>query len=262
MEPTPMRNHILYRMPKFLEHTPPNIAFFLGLLLGVAVASTVGFFVVVKNFQGVGGSGSKVAGTSDTAIGDTTQGPEDTGPVTVSPVTNDDHIRGEKNAPVTLVEYSDYQCPFCQSFHETAKQLVETFPGKFRWVFRHFPLTSIHPEARSAAIAAECVAKIGGNDAFWKFSDALFVDQSQLGGDFYADLAQKQGISASKFKKCTDDKETEDIVDNDYQKGISDNVQGTPGNFLIAPDGTVSDIPGAQPFEVVKPIIEQLLGIQ
>lgn len=247
-------------MTKFLEHTPSNVAFFLGLLLGLALSSTIGFFAVVKNFNDKGGSLAQVAGTSDTAQNDTGQGSENTGPVTVSPVTDVDHIRGAKDAPITLVEYSDYQCPFCQNFHATAKQLVDAFPGQFRWVFRQFPLTSIHPEARPAALAAECVAQVGGNDAFWKYSDALFVNQDKLGSDFYAQLASEQGINASKFKKCVENKETEKKVDNDYQTGISSNVQGTPGNFLIAPDGAVTEIPGAQPFEVVKPIIEQLLG--
>ncbi len=93
----------------------------------------------------------------------------------VPKVTKDDHILGELSDSVYLVEYSDFQCPFCKSFHPTAKRIVEE-NDKVAWVFRHFPLDSIHPLARPAAVASECVAEIGGNEAFWKFTDGVFAD--------------------------------------------------------------------------------------
>ncbi len=247
-------------MPKFLEHTPPNIAFFLGLLLGVAVASTVGFFMVVKNFQGEGGALAKVAGTSDTAPDTTLQGTPKTGPVTVSPVTEDDHIRGDKNASITLVEYSDLQCPYCQRFHETAQQLITEYAGKVRWVYRHWPLAS-HPEGRPAAIASECFAQQKGESGFWQFVDTLFTNQDTLGASLYTETATKLGANKSAFEKCVAGKETEPRVEKNYQLGITDGVEGTPGNFIIAPDGTVTDIQGAQPYEALKPFIDSLLGV-
>lgn len=84
-----------------------------------------------------------------------------------------DHIRGNKKAKVVVIEYSDFQCPFCQRVHPTYKKIVETYGDKVMWVYRHFPL-NFHPKALPAAIASECAYEQGGDDAFWKFTDELF----------------------------------------------------------------------------------------
>lgn len=89
-------------------------------------------------------------------------------------VSDADHIQGSSDAELILIEYSDYQCPYCQSFHQTAKEAIESYNGRVAWVYRHFPLDSIHPAARPAAIASECIAKLGSKEAFWNFSDAAF----------------------------------------------------------------------------------------
>ncbi len=86
----------------------------------------------------------------------------------------DDHIRGNKNATVALVEYSDYQCPYCKSFHPSLVQVLNDYKDKIAWVYRDYPLTSIHPNAMPAAIAAECVAQLKDENAFWEYSDVLF----------------------------------------------------------------------------------------
>lgn len=94
----------------------------------------------------------------------------------VPPVTDSDHIFGNAQGKIALIEYSDYECPYCQRFHPTAQQLVEN-NSDLMWVFRHFPLDNIHKDARPLAIASECVAKVAGNDAFWKFTDAVYNAQ-------------------------------------------------------------------------------------
>lgn len=93
----------------------------------------------------------------------------------VAPVTADDHIIGDINSPVILIEYSDLECPFCQRFHPTMEQVMTEYEGQVAWVYRHFPLDGLHPNARKAAEASECVASIAGNNAFWEYLSALFT---------------------------------------------------------------------------------------
>jgi protein-disulfide isomerase len=89
----------------------------------------------------------------------------------VPPVDANDHILGDKNAPITIIEYSDYECPYCKAFHATLNQIVTESAGGVSWVYRHWP---IHQGSLAKLVAAECIAKIKGNDAFWKYSDLLF----------------------------------------------------------------------------------------
>lgn len=95
------------------------------------------------------------------------------------PVTNDDFIRGTSDASLTVVEYSDFECPFCSRHHPTLDRLVSE-DSDVRWVYRHFPLASIHPQATAAALAGECVAEQAGNDGFWYFADFIFANQQLL----------------------------------------------------------------------------------
>ena len=94
--------------------------------------------------------------------------------VDIPAVSEQDHILGSLDAPVKLVEYSDLQCPFCGRFHPTMQRVAKEYGDQVAWVYRHFPLESIHPNARPLANASECAANLGGNDSFWKFVDAVF----------------------------------------------------------------------------------------
>jgi|AntRauTorcE11897_2_1112592.scaffolds.fasta_scaffold08011_3 protein-disulfide isomerase len=105
---------------------------------------------------------------------------EVSGDVAINPVDDNDHIRGNIDAEVVLVEYSDFFCPFCSSFHDTMKQIVGTYEAdQVAWVYRHFPIPQLqgHEQAPLYAQASECVADLGGNDAFWSFSDSVFANQ-------------------------------------------------------------------------------------
>jgi protein-disulfide isomerase len=94
---------------------------------------------------------------------------------TVDPVTASDHMRGSLEDQVFLIEYSDFECPYCKSFHPTAQRILQDY-DQVAWVYRHFPLESIHAKARPAALASECIAELGGNEAFWAFADEAFAD--------------------------------------------------------------------------------------
>jgi len=172
-------------------------------------------------------------------------------------VNNDDHIQGDKNAQITLIEYSDFQCPFCSRFHPTTKQILDEYKGKVRLVYRHFPLDQLHPQARPAALASECIADIGGESAFWKFADNVFADQTKL-SDIPA-LAVSAGVNKAAFQSCFDANKFKDRVESDYQGGISAGVTGTPGTFIINSKGEAWLIPGALPFEQIKTTIEEAL---
>ncbi|OGM17489.1 hypothetical protein A2V61_04495 [Candidatus Woesebacteria bacterium RBG_19FT_COMBO_47_8] len=171
-----------------------------------------------------------------------------------------DHIRGSLNAEVFLIEYSDYQCPFCKTFDTTAQQAVAEYGDKLAWVYRHFPLDTLHPWARPAANAAECVSALGGNDAFWKFSDYVFANQeTTLSEAGLKTAATKAGVKAADFSSCYAAKKYENIVDADYQSGSNAGVNGTPGNYIMNKNGDVWLVPGAVPFESLKVTIEEAL---
>jgi len=97
----------------------------------------------------------------------------------VPAVTDDDHIRGNKDAKITIIEYSDFACPFCSRFHGTMLQILEEYNGQVRWVYRDFPLPQLHPNAQKVAEAAECIAAQNGEETFWNFADAYYSAKSE-----------------------------------------------------------------------------------
>lgn len=176
------------------------------------------------------------------------------------PVDDDDYIRGNRDAKVSIVEYSDLECPFCQKFHATAQQAVDEYDGQVNWVYRHFPLDTIHPKARPSALAAECVGEIGGNDSFWAFVDLMFLDQQANLSDLEGS-AGKIGIDIGKFASCVDDGKLMAQVDEDYEGGIDVGVSGTPANFIVNSQGEVWLMAGAVPYETLKATLDEALGL-
>ena len=166
----------------------------------------------------------------------------------------DDHIRGNPNAKVTLVEFSDFECPFCSRFHPTMLQALEEYRDQVRWVYKHFPLDAIHPQARPAAEASECVWEQRGDEGFWEFADAMFENQSRLGNAFYEEVALDIGVNLSQFQTCISERKYQDKVEQDYQQGLQAGVAGTPGSF-------VNGVPvrGAIPYSQLQSIIEAQL---
>jgi protein-disulfide isomerase len=176
-----------------------------------------------------------------------------------------DHIYGNPDAKVSLIEYSDFECPFCKRFHPTAKRLVEVYDGKVNWVYRHFPLAFHNPGAQKQAEGSECAADLGGNDAFWKYTDLIYERTRSNGKGFplnrLVPLAKEIGLDERKFQACLDGGKMAARVGEDYTEGTQIGITGTPGNVLLNNEtGAVALKPGALPLEVLKAEIDHLLN--
>jgi protein-disulfide isomerase len=160
---------------------------------------------------------------------------------------------GPDDAPITLVEFSDYQCPFCKRWNdETYQQLLAAYPGQIRMVYRQLPLTSLHPDAMSAAVASMCAYDQG---AFWQFHDKLFSDQYGLGRDAYVKYATDLELDTAAFKSCLDSGKFDDFIQKDMAFSLNLGVQSTPTFFI---NGLA--VVGAQPLSVFKQVIDKELA--
>lgn len=162
---------------------------------------------------------------------------------------------GPPDAPVTIIEFSDYECSFCARWHQQVyKQLMKEYEGKIRFVYRDFPLDSIHPNATPAAMAAHCAGEQG---AYFPFHDALFTYQYGLGREAYLSYAADLGLDAASFQTCLDENRYASKVEESLRYGFSLGVSSTPTFFI---NGIA--LVGAQPYEVFQQIIEKELAGQ
>ena len=207
-------------------------------------------------------------GGTTTTVGNTTGDaqPAPSGKLTedqaksVPAVSDSDHIRGSKDADIVVIEYSDFECPFCERFHPTMKQALEEYGDKIAWVYTQFPLTSIHPRALPAANASECVANLAGNDAFWTFADAIFGNQEKYLTDAgLAEAAVAAGANKVDFDTCYLAKKFESVVTSQQSGGETAGITGTPGSFVINKKGEAWLVPGAVSFDSLKATIEEAL---
>lgn len=175
-----------------------------------------------------------------------------------------DHVRGNPSAPVTLIEYSDFECPFCKSFHPTVKKVVEESKGQVKWVYRHFPLDQIHPvKARKEAAASECAAELGGNDAFWKFADRFYEltpSNNKTDTDtVLPHIAREIGLDGAKFASCLASGRHDRRVEEDYQNAVASGGRGTPWSIIVSKSGKTYPLSGAQPYAAVKQLVDLAL---
>lgn len=148
-----------------------------------------------------------------------------------------DHIYGNPQAEISIIEYSDFECPFCKRFHPTPKQIVEAYNGKVNWVYRHFPLSFHNPGAQKQAEASECANELGGNDAFWKYSDAIY-DRTRSNGEGFpvanlTPLATEIGLDGELFRQCLDSGKYAARVNEDVAEGVKIGITGTPASILL-----------------------------
>ena len=179
----------------------------------------------------------------------------------MNPITSKDHIRGNPDAPVKIVEYSDTECPFCKRFHPTMQQVMDEYgdSGQVAWVYRHFPLDSLHKKARKEAEATECAAEQGGNDKFWSYLDRLMEVTPANDGLDPAELpkiAQNVGLDVAKFNECLASGRFADKVEEDTQNAMATGGNGTPWSIVVGKDGKKYPLSGAQPYASIKQLID------
>lgn len=145
------------------------------------------------------------------------------------PVSADDHVLGAADAPVTVVEYGDYQCPYCREAEPVVRALVGRLEGRVRLVFRNFPLTDLHDEALDAAYVAELAGESG---KFWQAHDLLFEHQDELGPQLYARICGSLGLSTGALEDAMRTERYTSRIEGDLEGGIRSGVNGTPTFFV------------------------------
>jgi protein-disulfide isomerase len=145
------------------------------------------------------------------------------------PVNNSDHIKGNPNAPVQLVEYGDFQCPHCGAAHPILKEIEKHFGDKLSFVFRHFPLSESHPMAFAAAVASEAA---GRQEKFWEMHDLIYENQQKLSHATLLSLAIGLKMDSDTFQKDMRQQALTDKVESDFESGIVSGVNGTPTFYI------------------------------
>jgi len=201
----------------------------------------------------------------ESKIGNTQQLPsQPSQPLKIS--MDDDPIRGDPNAPITIIEFSDFQCPFCARFHvQTLPSLLEEYidTGKVKLVYRDFPIQSIHPNALPASVAAECANEQG---KYWEYHDALFEKQSGWSNldsntviTTFSQYAADIGLKQEQFDSCLETGKYLEEVQGDLSDGRAYDVTGTPGFFIGNDQIGFVKLNGAQPFDAFQRVIDAQL---
>lgn len=179
----------------------------------------------------------------------------------MEPVSADDHIIGNPNADLVIVEYSDTECPYCKVFHQTMLRVMKEYgeSGKVAWVYRHFPIDSLHEKARKEAEATECAAELGGEEKFWAYTNTLYATTNSNDSLDPAELpkiAKVVGLDVKAFNTCLSSGKYAEKVEAHYQDAVRAGGRGTPNSIIVSKDGTKIQIQGAQPYEAVKALID------
>ncbi len=197
----------------------------------------------------------------------TTENKQATKPQTVLASIDDDPMMGNLNAQITIIEFSDFQCPFCKRFHSDTLPLVQTNyidTGKVRFVYRDFPIQSIHPNAMPAALATECADDQG---KFWPYHDKIFQNQGQWKDleliqavNLFKQYASELQLNEDEFGTCLDSGKYLDEVNNDLQDGQDYGIEGTPGFFIGNDELGYTKVSGAKPYQSFQTVLDEALA--
>lgn len=248
-----------------LDQLPARLAFFAGVIVTTGIIFAIGFTVlVIMMFRGVDFSTAsttdttKTTGTNTgTTTTATTQKTQPTGKVDLAAL-DSNRIRG--TGDITIVEYSDTECPFCKKFHPTMQQVLQDYDGKVRWAYKHLPLTSLHSKAPREANATQCAAEQG---KFWEYLDLLFERTPANNGLEDSELftiADDIGLDRTAFDDCVESDKYADVVNQEAQEAQSLGGQGTPFSVIVDKDGNVlAPISGALPYDKIKQALDQFV---
>ena len=220
------------------------------VLLLVAISFFTGYlFFKVQSLEKGGGTAQQLEQTA----------PPRPTELKITKPTTDEHWRGSKDAKFVLVEYSDLECPFCKQAHPTLQKLLSENEGKMAWVFRHYPLT-FHPKAQKSAEAVECASEQGGDDAFWKMTDAIYEKMPDVELTGMADLANNVGLDGAALQTCMDSNKFAQKVKDQQAEGTKAGVQATPSNVIYnLSNGKNLLVEGALPYEQFKPQLDAFM---
>lgn len=221
----------------------PGAIIIAGIIIAVAIFLTSGKFTAKK----------------DDSAGNRAPSPQE---IAVSPVSDKDHLLGNPQAKIVVIEFSDTECPFCKAFHPTMKKIVADYNGQVSWVYRHFPIDTLHKKARKEAEATECASESGGNAMFWQYLDKIFELTPSNDGLDPAELpkiAETVGLDVVKFNACLASGKHKNFVESQYQDGIKAGVTGTPTSVVVnQKTGKKVLIVGAESYETMKRAIESI----
>ncbi len=226
--------------------------------LAIPISIILGFALIAAAIYFTGNKAPALNVTADNAQPQVVEKAE------IRPVDETDFIRGNPNAPILIVEYSDYDCPFCKRYHDTMNQVMDEYgvSGKVAWVYRQFPIAQLHPNAPRISEAALCVGEIAGNDAFWAFSDLVFNERDinePTNITRLPEYAVSAGANEAEFNACLNSGQMKDRVTASYNEAVAAGIQGTPHSFVLI-GNQQAPIEGAQPYAVVKQIVDNLIG--
>lgn len=184
--------------------------------------------------------------------------------VIVPPMSSADHILGNPDASVTIIEYSDLECPYCKLFQSTLTQVMKEYgdSGKVAWVYRHYPIAGLHPKASHEAEASECANELGGNDAFWKYIDKVFAvtpSNNGLDPERLPKIAADIGLDEAKFVACLESGRYTQMIAREAKDAENAGGRGTPYSILIGKNGVKYPIEGAVSYDEIKSAIDALL---
>lgn len=224
-----------------------------SLITPIAIVVGFGMVALAVYFSGIGSSSPSLP---QKETGNAT--------ATMRPVDSTDFIRGNPNAPITIVEYSDYDCPFCQEFHQTMTQIMNEFgaSGKVAWVYRQYPIAALHPNSPKLSEAALCVGDLIGNDGFWRFSDVLFSSRevNQLTNmSNLAEYATAAGADSQAFTTCLNTGKMTETVKNAGAEALAMGLEGTPHSILLV-GNQQAVIEGAESYATVREIVDNLIN--